>query len=180
MSMPSWYTIVYSSLIMVSVILYLVSFFTIGTAKVACSITAYSTIAVGVLMILGYSLYNASKINQSLHVSNWDKFKMILFNSGPFIFLLGIVAYSLYLLITYQSRISENQTTSEYTTFSTISVIFTLIQIYIFYNGINSKTFTTTGKLPKISYGIMYLLGVLNLICVMIMGTILKYYTTDG
>jgi len=165
---------------MVSVILFLVSFSTIGTGKVASSITAYSTIAVGTLMILGYSLYNVSKVYQSVHLSNWHYFKLILLNSGPFIFLLGIIAYSLYLIIVYQTRISENHTASEYTTFSTISVIITLIKIYVFYNGTNSKTFTTTGKLPNITYSITYLLGVLNLICVLIMGTILKYFTTDG
>jgi hypothetical protein len=165
---------------MVSVILYLVSFFITGTAKVACSVAAYSTIAVAILMILGYSLNNVSKIYQTNHLSSWQYFKLVISNSGPFILLLGIIAYSLYLLIVYQSRIIENHTTSEYNTFSTISIILILIDIYIFYNSINSKTFTTTGKLPKLSYSMMYLIGVLNVISVLIMNTILKYFTTDG
>lgn len=180
MSMPSWYTIIYTSLIFVSIVLYIVSFVTTGTAKLASSISAYSTIAASVLMILGYSLNNVSKIYQNTQTSNWEYFKLVISNTGPFILLLGIIGYSLYLLITYQNRITQNHVTAEYTTFSSISIILMLIEIYIFYNGMNSKLFTNTGKMSKVTYSIMYLVGVLNLISVLIIGTILKYFTTDG
>ena len=180
MSMPSWYTIIYTSLIFVSIVLYIVSFLTTGTAKFASSITAYSTIAAGILMILGYSLSNVSKISQSTNTSNWEYFKLVISNTGPFILLLGIIGYSLYLLITYQNIITQNKVATEYTTFSSISVILMLVEIYIFYNGMNSKIFTNTGKMSKVTYSIMYLVAVLNLVSVLISGTILKYFTTDG
>ena len=180
MSMPNWYTIIYSSLIMVSVILYSICFFITGTGKLACSITAYSTIATSILMILGYALYNVSKIAEFTNLSNWQYLTLVLSNSGPFILLLGIIGYSLYLLIYYQKRITVNHVTIEYNTFSSISVILMLIEIYLFYSGTNSKIFMSTGRLPKLGCSIMYLVGVLNVSCVLIMGTILKYYTTDG
>jgi hypothetical protein len=180
MSVPNWYTIIYSSLLLVSVILYIVSFFISGTSKLGCLITAYSTIAVGILMILGFTLNNVSKIAGLTHPSNWEYFKIVLSNTGPFIISLGIIFYTLYLLIVYQNRISNNHVTTEYSTFSSISIILTLTKLYLFYKGINSKIFLSTGKMSKISYSIMYLIGILNLICVLIMGTILKYFTTDG
>jgi len=180
MSIPNWYTIIYSSLLLVSVILYIVSFFTNGTSKLACLITAYSTIAVGILMILGFTLNNVSKISELIHPSKWEYFKIILTNSGPFIISLGIIFYTLYLLIVYQNRISDNHVTTEYSTISAISIILTLIKLYLFYKEINSKIFLSTGKMSTITYGVMYLIGMLNLICVLIMGTILKYFTTDG
>ena len=180
MSMPNWYTIIYSSLLLVSVLLYIVSFFINGTSKFACLVSAYSTIAVGILMILGFTLNNVSKIAELIHPSNWEYFKLVFTNSGPFILLLGIIFYTLYLLIVYQNRITENHVTTEYSTFSSISIILTLTGLYIFYKGISSKIFLSTGKMSKINYSIMYLIGIFNLISVLIMGTILKYFTTDG
>jgi hypothetical protein len=165
---------------MVSVIVYFISFFVTGTAKLASSVTAYSTIATAILMILGYALYSVSKFAEFNTLSSWQYFTLVLSNSGPFILLLGIIAYSLYLLIHYQKRITVNHVTVEYNTFSSISVILMLVEIYLFYSGTNSKIFMSTGRLPKLGCSIMYLVGVLNLSCVLIMGTILKYYVTDG
>jgi hypothetical protein len=136
--------------------------------------------ATSILMILGFSLYNLNKISNDNHFSNTNYFFHLFMVTAPFILLLGIIAYTLYLLIAYQNRINNGHVTSEYNTFSTISVILTLIQIYIFYEATNSKLFMNTGKLSKITYGIIHLVEVVNIITVLIIGTILKYFTTDG
>jgi hypothetical protein len=178
--MPSWYTMIYSSLLLVTICLFLVNFFVSGTSKIACSIAGYSCVSTAILMILGFSLYNLNKVSDMSHYTNISYFIHLFMVSGPFILLLGIIGYSLYLLITYQNRISDGHTSNEYSTFSSISIILTLIEIYVFYEAMNSKLFMTTGKLPRISYSVMYLIGIINVVCVMIIGTILKYFTTDG
>jgi len=178
--MPNWYTMIYSALILVSIILFFVTFFTSGVSKIACSITAYSCMATSILMILGFSLYNLNIISDEANYSNYNYFLNLLMVSGPFILLLGIIGFSLYLLIVYQNRISNGHVANEYTSFSTISIILTLLEIYIFYEAMSSKQFITTGKLPKLSYSIMYLIGVINVVSVMIMAIILKYFITDG
>ena len=176
--MPSWYTIIYTSILFVSIILFTVSFFVSGTSKLACSIAAYSCISVSILMVLSFSLYNLSKISNN--VSIWNFILRLLTVSGPFILLLGIIGYSLYLMINYQSRITSGNVTNEYSTFSTISIILMLLEMYIFYGAMNSDLFMSSGKMPRISYSIMYLIGVINVVCVMILGVVLKYFTTDG
>jgi uncharacterized membrane protein len=171
---------VYNSLLFVTIILFVISCFITGASKIACTIAGYSCIAVAVLMILGYSLYFLTNLSNENNYSNFTYFKHLITVSGPFLILLGIVIYSLYLLITYQNRISEGQITTEYNTFSTISIALMLIEIYIFYDAMNTKLFNTTGHMSKVTFSLMYLLGVINISCVLIMGTILKYYITDG
>ena len=83
-------------------------------------------------------------------------------------------------MINYQSRITSGNVTNEYSTFSTISIILMLLEMYIFYGAMNSDLFMSSGKMPRISYSIMYLIGVINVVCVMILGVVLKYFTTDG
>lgn len=176
----SWYSMIYNSLLFVTIILFIISCFLTGTSKIACTIAGYSSIAVAVLMILGYSLYLLTNFSNENHYTNFTYFKHLINISGPFLILLGVVIYSLYLIITYQNRLSEGNITTEYYTFSTISIALMLIEIYIFYEAMNSKLFNTTGHMPKVSFSLMYLIGVINISCVLIMGTILKYFITDG
>lgn len=179
-NLTSWYTMVYSSLLFVTIILFIISYFVTGVSKIACIIAGYSCIALAVLMILGFSLYFLTKFSNINHYSNFNYFKHLITVAGPFLVLLGIIGYSLYLLIVYQNRIINGHVTTEYNTFSSISIALMLIEIYIFYDALNSKLFNTTGHMSKISFSFMYLIGVINVSCVLIMGTILKYFITDG
>lgn len=178
--MQSWYTIIYTSMLFVSIILFTFSFFISGVSKLACSIAAYSCISVTILMVLGFSLTNLSRISNESKLSTFHFMLRLLIVAGPFILLLGIIGYTLYLLITYQSLITNGNVTTEYSTFSTISIILIILEMYIFYNAMNTELFMNTGKIPKISNSIMYLIGVINVVCVMILDIVLKYFTTDG
>ena len=55
-----------------------------------------------------------------------------------------------------------------------------LLQVYLVYTNINTDTFESSGKIPKVTSSLVYLLGVLTGICSIILSTILKYYSTDG
>ena len=48
------------------------------------------------------------------------------------------------------------------------------------YTNINTEKFENTGKMSKVTSGIIYLLGVITTICSIILYTILKYFSTDG
>jgi hypothetical protein len=178
--MPSWYTMIYSSMLFVSIILFTFSFFISGESKLGCSIAAYSCISVAIFMILGFSLTNLSRISNESKLSTSHFMLRLLIVSGPFLLLLGIIGYTLYLLITYQSLITNGNVTTEYSTFSTISIILIILEIYVFYNAMNTELFTNSGTIPKLSNGFMYLIGIINVVCVMILDTVLKYFTTDG
>jgi hypothetical protein len=178
--MQSWYSIIYNSLIFSSIVLFIISFFTTGSSTIGSSIAGYSTLASAVLMIIGFLLGNISRISNALHFTSKQYFSLVFTNVFQFFIILGIIAYSLYLLIIYQNRISEGHVPSSYHTFSNISIILILIQIFLFYNGMNSKTFKTYGTIPKITGSFINLVSVVNIISAMIVGTILKYFTTDG
>ena len=55
-----------------------------------------------------------------------------------------------------------------------------LVQLYMVYTNINTEKFENTGKMSKVTSGIIYLLGVITTICSIILYTILKYFSTDG
>ena len=83
-------------------------------------------------------------------------------------------------MITYKNNIINGRVSHGYYSFSNISVILLLIQLYIVYTNITSDSFEKTGKISKVTSSMVYLLGVLSGISSIILYTILKYFTTDG
>ena len=94
--------------------------------------------------------------------------------------MLGVIAFILYLMITYKNNIITEHVSHSYHSFSNISVILILIQLYIVYINISNDTFEKTGKISPVTSSIIYLFGVLTAICSIILFIILKYFTTDG
>jgi len=99
---------------------------------------------------------------------------------GPFILILAIIGFLMYLLISYKTIISEGHVSRYYGTFSFLSSILILVQMYLLYDGIISPQFQKTNRLSKITTSVLCLTAVLNTICALILYVILKYYTTDG
>jgi hypothetical protein len=104
----------------------------------------------------------------------------ILLTAGPFLLMLGVISFILYLMIKYKNIILDNHVSSSYNSFSNINIILILIQLYIVYTNISSDSFEKTGKISKVTSSVVYLLGVLSAISSIIIYTILKYFTTDG
>jgi hypothetical protein len=132
----------------------------------------------GIMMILIILFKNILKVNQNQ--STLKLLYSILINTGPFLLILGVIGFILYLIIFYKDNIIANHVSHSYFTFSNITIILLLLQLYIVYTNISSETFETSGKLSKITSSLIYLLGVLTCMCSLILFTILKYYTTDG
>ena len=104
----------------------------------------------------------------------------ILLTAGPFLLMLGVIGFILYLMITYKSIILQGHVANGYHSFSNINIILILIQLYIVYTNISSDSFEKTGKMSKVTSSVVYLLGVLSTITSIILYTILRYFTTDG
>jgi hypothetical protein len=104
----------------------------------------------------------------------------IIMTTGPFLLMLGVIGFILYLMITYKSNIISGHLSPGYNSFSNITIILLLIQLYIVYTNISTEKFESTGKISPVNSSIIYLLGVLTGICSIISFTILKYFTTDG
>jgi hypothetical protein len=52
--------------------------------------------------------------------------------------------------------------------------------MFIFYNGTRDKSFIETGAIGKVTGLVLYFLEIINIIVVITLGIILKYFSTDG
>jgi len=172
------YSLVYKALIFVSVILFFVSFGTSGNTTIGALISGYSALTLSILMILIMLLNNIVGITQGKPKS--EIITTILIATGPFLLMLAVIGLILYLIITYSKLIKNDNVSTSYHTFSNISILLFLLQIYLLYTNMDSEKFKSTGKLSSITSSLIYLLGVISSICALILFTILKYFTTDG
>ena len=164
-----WYYSVYKAFIFAGIISFIIGGFTESNTSLGAYIAGYSVLILGISMIL---IILFSKVNN-------DPLK-ILYSAGPFILILAIISFILYLLIYYKTKIIEGHVAPGYNSFSNIIIILLLVQLYIIYNNINTDTFDQYGKISNITLSIIYLLSVLTGISTIILYTILKYYSTDG
>ena len=164
--MKDWYSSIYKAFIIASIISFIIGFFTEGNVSLGAFIAGYSVLILGIMKITGQS---TMQIMYS-----------ILLTTGPFLLMLGVIAFILYLMITYKGIILDNHVSKSYYSFSNITVLLILIQLYIVYTNISTTSFETSGKISKVTSSMLYLLGVLSAITSIILFTILKYFTTDG
>jgi len=176
--MKDWYSSIYKAFIMASVIAFLISFFSSGNVSMGASIAGYSVLILGIMMILIILFQNILKGNTNQGV--FQLIYSILMATGPFLLILGVIGFILYLIITYKKLIIDNHVSQSYYTFSNIAITLILLQLYIVYTNITTEKFESTGKISKLTSSIIYLLGILTCMTTLILFTILKYYTTDG
>jgi hypothetical protein len=163
----------YISLITVGIILL---FATIGSTSMDSlngTIAGYFLIAIGMAILISFIIGISSK-NGSQNIIS------AIFSVGPFFVTIGIVAYILYLLFTYKDRIAEGNIAPGYANFANISVILILLQLFLFYMGTQKQSFQRDNKLDRVYSGLLYFVGVINIVAVITIGIILKYFSTDG
>lgn len=176
--MADWYPIIYKACIYASVVAFVLAFFTSDATSLGAYLAGYSALTLGILMVLIILFTKTLKINNNN--SSLQTLYLILITSGPFILMLGVISFILYLLIKYKNNITEGHIAPSYNSFNNITVMLILLQLYLVINAINNERFETTGKMSKVITSTIYLLGVLTTISSIILYTILKYYSTDG
>ena len=98
--------------------------------------------------------------------------------AGPLFLILGVIGFVLYLLIYYKNDILGNRVSNSYYTFSNITTIIVIMQMYILYTNMNKDGFS--GQISKTTSGGLLIVGLFSLMSSLILYTILCYYTTDG
>jgi hypothetical protein len=176
--MKNWYSGIYKSLIIASVISFIIYFFSSGSISLGALISGYSVLILSVVMILYIILFNMMQVNQN---NNFFKtFISMIIACGPFFLLLGVIGFVLFLVISYKNRILLGHVSNGYTTFTNITIIMVLLQVYLVYNGINTEKFETTRTLSKMTTSVLYLYGVITAICSITLFTILSKFSADG
>jgi uncharacterized membrane protein len=80
--------------------------------------------------------------------------------SGPFLLILGVISFVLYLLINYKNNIVAGHVAPSYNSFSNIIVMLLLLQIYLVYTNINTESFETNGKISSNASNIGYIIPI--------------------
>jgi hypothetical protein len=173
--MDRWYSGIYKALLISSAILFSIGIFSSGSVALGAYITGYSLLILSIMMILVVLSTASSTENGTFQIM-----LSIVRNSGPFILMLGVIGFVLYMLITYKNNIISGHVSNSYYSFSNVIILLLLTQMYIVYSNIRSNNLGSSGSLNKITSSILYLLGVIMTICSLLLFTILKYYTTDG
>lgn len=176
--MADWYSTMYKACIWASVISFLMGFFTQSETSLGAFIAGYSVLTLGILLILVVLFANVLRVTAGS--SFFQTLLAITMTSGPFLLVLAIIGVVLYLLIKHKASIIAGHVAPGYNTFSNIVAVLLLIQLYIVYSSISTDRFQATGKLPRVTSALVYLLGVLTTISTVILYTILTYYSTDG
>jgi hypothetical protein len=176
--MTDWYSSVYKAFIYASSIAFIIGFFTESKTSLGAYLAGYSILSLGIMLILITLFKNVLKT--TANDSMLQILYSILLSTGPFILMLGVVSFILYLLIKYKNNIIDGNIAPGYNSFTNIVVILLLVQLYIVTTNINTEKFETTGKLSKVVSSVLYLIGLLTSISSIILYTILKYYSTDG
>lgn len=176
--MKDWYSSIYKGFIISAIISFVIGFFSEGKVSLGSYIAGYSVLILGIMMILLILFNSIMKTTDGLPIT--QILYIILMTSGPFILMLGVISFILYLMIKYKPIILEEHVAHGYHSFSNINIILILIQLYIVYTNIATENFEKTGKISKVTSSMVYLLGVLSAISSIILYTILKYFTTDG
>jgi hypothetical protein len=176
--MSDWFKSTYNSLIIVAVILFLIAFGSTGSVNIGSLIFGYILLILSILMIL-VLVVNQTLTNNPTNISGFQNMLDALRTAGPLFVMLGVIGFVLYLLLYYKNQILEGRVSNSYNTFSNITTIFVLLQLYILYTNINSNT-GFNGKISKVVTGSLLVIGLFSIMSSLILYTILKYYTTDG
>jgi hypothetical protein len=175
--MKDWYKATYNSLLLAAVILFLISFGTTGDINIGTTISAYSLLILSVFMILILVVNKTLSAEQD--VSSFQSMMDALRTAGPLFLILAVIGFVLYLLIYYKNDILGNRVSNSYYTFSNITAIILLMQIYLLYTNMNVKD-GFKGQISKVVSGSLLIIGLFSVMSSMILYTILRYYTTDG
>ena len=92
--------------------------------------------------------------------------------------MIAVISYVCVLLNNYFDKITENKVSDYYTSFINITSILLGIQIYVLLNEITESSFKNF-ELSRKMAGMLRVFGFLNVISVITLQIILKYYTTD-
>jgi hypothetical protein len=182
----SWYSGVYNALIIAGLVAFIIGMFSSGKISVDAFIAGYSTLALGVMLLLmtvlnGITKQTATSVqSQNVFMRMFQPIFSFFSIIIPFVLPLGVIVLSLYMLIKYRKPIINNRVSAGYYSFSMINIILILVQMYLFYKNTSTPEFEKTGKISSVQGNMITLLGIITTISAINVYIILKYFRTDG
>jgi hypothetical protein len=113
-----------------------------------------------------------------LSSNNGNILELIFKNGLPIFALIIILIYIISINFTYFKILNKNFVPNEFHTYSTISSILILFQLFILYRFANSLINKSNSNSNILN--LTWVFSIINFIIAVIMNIILKYFTTDG
>jgi len=172
--MYAFYTFIYTSLI-----LFIMSFFTSSYTYIGSIICADASLSVALIIIMVDILYNL--FNKSIErTSSQSLLFNVISSIGPFLFIFVILAFSVYYMTSFKDKILSGQVSPSYMTFNNMSTVLIILQTLVLFSAVTNKTYRQTGKISRITASLLYLVSLINVICLYTIYIVLNYYVTDG
>lgn len=132
--------------------------------------SGYGSILAAILLLLVWLF------KYTMGTSYFSKFTLIL----PFVLIITFIGLIMVYLSSYFNRIASKDVPKSYYTFSRLSSLFIIAQIFIILYSISSDTFQSLKTLGNKTFSILMLMSALNAIWVIYLGVILKFHAADG
>jgi len=159
---------IYKSFMLSCIIAFILGMFTNGKVSFGAILAGYCLLILNVSLIITVILGSKNELVKNLLAAL------------PFLILMGVIGFLMYLSISNMNSIIANRVSPSYNSFANITLILLLIQVYIVYQNITNQTFIKTGKISSLTTSLIYLFGLLTVITSLILFTILTYFKTDG
>ena len=138
------------------------------------TISGYAASTCATILLAGLTY---TSITNGLKRPEWGD---IISTLVPFLILFMIFGFSLALISIFFDNISENRVSDYYGMFSYISVIFIVLQVWIFFYATKTKAFRENGFIDRVTLLKLLLLAIFNILTLITLGVTLKYFSTDG
>ena len=173
--------IVYNSFLFLGLLFAVIAVFINGNAVSVINILAYSCLMAGIILIIGQMMI---VLRESL---SGDKTLGILgmltimkTNIGPFVCVLGVLAFLLYLNIRFKDKIGSGRLPDDFYLFTNLNIFVICVEALVFYTGMQKNKDSNVEFLPLTYSTFMYFLCLINVNIAIIQYDILSYFTTDG
>ena len=146
-----------------------------GTNKgsIITLVSSYGAVLTSLIFLSGLVIINM--ISQGS-----PKISSIVFTIFPFILVIIILSLLMTILTTNFDKIVVNRMPKAYYSLSLISTIFLTVEIYMLFNAIYNKGSNNSLVMNPVTYSTILLYGTINLITVITLGIMPKFFTVDG
>jgi hypothetical protein len=170
-----WFISVNKMLSYTAFIVFIIYLFTSGTTAIGALLTSFFIFIIALLMVLVLTINYIQTISNAN--SAMQTIGALFKQATPILLILAFIGYLLWLVFTYKPVIVSGHVAPSYNVFMNLSVLLILAQMYIL---MQSQTPRGYVALTSLTSSTLYLLDVLLFICVNIIHSTLRYFTTDG
>jgi succinate dehydrogenase hydrophobic anchor subunit len=175
----SIYEILCVVLLFTGAVIGLLAFFMMsGNTSYMSVVASYSLLIVGTSLLFGYTLHNLYNINKNgLNDKKEGLVRILFLYVVPFILMVLNQGYLLYLITVNKSIVTSANINNDYSIFSKIFIILTIIQTSMLYYSINTSK---NGKIINPVYNsLIVLISIINFYIIRIIKIVIVDYPVD-